>query len=525
MVFRAEERVWWKHGVLYQVYPRSFQDSDADGVGDLAGVERRLDHLSWLGIDGVWLNPVHPSPNRDWGYDVSDYTGVAAELGGLEALEGLIAAASARGIRVMLDLVPNHTSDRHPWFVDARRSRDAKHRNWYVWADPAPDGGPPNNWLSVFGGPAWTLDPASGQYYLHNFLSEQPDLNWWNNDVRDAFDGIVRAWFDRGIAGFRIDVAHAIVKDQLLRDDPRHGEADGMTREPRSVYSMHRPEVHDVLRRWRAIADGYDPPRVMIGETWARDLPDLARYYGEGDEVHLAFNFAFATAPFEAAPLREIVEATERALGADAWPLWTASNHDIGRLASRWASGDHARARCALFVLLFLRGTPVLYAGDEIGLEDVEIAPSQRLDEGSGGGGSTRDGGRTPMIWQPGPGHGFTQPGVEPWLPFGQGRTSVAEQRVDPRSVLSWCRDAIKLRAGHEDLMGGDQVLLESAEHVLAWRRGAGTTVAANLSPEPATVSMPDSEILLASDGVRPARSTSSAILPAWGCVVATTKR
>lgn len=521
----ADEWVWWKHGILYQVYPRSFQDSDADGVGDLAGIERRLDHLEWLGVDGIWLNPVHPSPNRDWGYDVSDYMGVAAELGGLEALERLVAAASARGIRVMLDLVPNHTSDLHPWFLDARRGRGAELRDRYVWADPSPGGGPPNNWQSAFGGSAWTFDASSGQYYLHSFLPEQPDLNWWNDDVRNAFDGILRAWFDRGIAGFRIDVAHAIVKDHLLRDDPQPGGDDRTAEEERVIYSMHRPEVHDVLRRWRAIADGYDPPRVMIGETWARGLSDLARYYGEGEELHLAFNFAFATASFEAPALREVVDATQRALGAEAWPLWTASNHDIGRLASRWASGDEARVRCALFVLLFLRGAPVLYAGDEIGLEDVEIATSRRLDEGSGVGGRTRDGGRTPMIWQPGPGHGFTQSGVEPWLPFGPGRNSVAEQRADPSSVLSWCKRLIEVRSGRDDLMRGDQMLLESRERVLAWRRGVGTTAAANLSPEAAWVSMPEREILLASDGVVNAPSSPRVELPPWGCVVATTKR
>src|SRR6187200_1815525 len=211
---------WWRHGVLYQVYPRSFQDSDGDGVGDLRGVIQRLDHLARLGIDGIWLNPISPSPNRDWGYDVSDYLDVASEYGGTDALRELVAAASDRDIRVLLDLVPNHTSDQHPWFVDARSGRQAEHRDWYVWADPADDGGPPNNWRSSFGGPAWTLDEASGQYYLHNFLPHQPDLNWWNEDVRLAFDDILRGWFDRGVAGFRIDVAHAIVKDRLLRDDP-----------------------------------------------------------------------------------------------------------------------------------------------------------------------------------------------------------------------------------------------------------------------------------------------------------------
>ena len=508
--------IWWKHGVLYQAYPRSFQDSDGDGVGDLDGVIRRLDHLAWLGVDGIWLNPIHPSPNRDWGYDVADYDDVAPELGGVGALERLVDAASSREIRVLLDLVPNHTSDRHLWFVDACRGRDAEHRDWYVWADPAPGGGPPNNWKSTFGGgPAWTLDEASGQYYLHNFLPWQPDLNWWNEDVRSAFDEILRGWFDRGVAGFRIDVAHAIIKDDQLRDDPPPVEGEAQI-----SFSMHRPEVHDVLRRWRAVADSYDPSRVLIGETWVRDLPELALYYAGGRELHMAFNFAFAMAPFEAPALREIVDATDRALGADAWPLWTASNHDIGRLATRWAGGDEGRARCALFVLLLLRGTPVLYAGDEIGLPDVEVAEDLRRDEGSGPGGRSRDEGRTPMIWEPGPGHGFTEPGVEPWLPFGDGRGSVADQRGDPRSILSWCRQVIELRRGRADLHAGNQDLLDADERVLAWKRGTNTTVAANLSDEPAMVSLPVGELAFASHGVRRVSTGPGVELPPWGCVV-----
>ncbi len=507
--------IWWKHGVLYQAYPRSFQDSDGDGVGDLDGVIRRLDHLEWLGVAGIWLNPVHPSPDRDWGYDVADYDDVAPVFGGVGALERLVDAASSRSIRVLLDLVPNHTSDRHPWFVDARGGRDAEHRDWYVWADPSPGGGHPNNWRSTFGGPAWSLDEASGQYYLHNFLPSQPDLNWWNEDVRNAFDAILRGWFDRGVAGFRIDVAHAIIKDDQLRDDPPPVEG-----ETPITFSMHRPEVHDVLRRWRAVADAYDPPRVLIGETWVRDLLELAHYYGEGRELHLAFNFAFAMAPFEAGALREIVDDTHRALGVEAWPLWTASNHDIGRLATRWARGDEVRARCALFVLLLLRGTPVLYAGDEIALPDVDVPEARRRDEGSGPDGRSRDEGRTPMIWEPRPGHGFTEPGVEPWLPFGAGRVSVSEQQGDTRSVLSWCREVIELRRGRADLHAGDQELLAGDDRVLAWRRGQDTMVAANLSDELATVPLPTGEIVLASDAVRRAATGIDVELPPWGCVV-----
>jgi len=511
--------MWWKNGVLYQVYPRSFQDSDGDGVGDLDGVAMRLDHLAWLGVDAIWLNPIHPSPNRDWGYDVSDYLDVAPELGGMPALDRLIAEASRREIRVILDLVPNHTSDRHPWFLDALTGPDAEHRAWYVWADPSPDGGPPNNWRSTFGGPAWTFDDSSDQYFLHNFLPQQPDLNWWNDEVRDEFDRILRFWFDRGVAGFRIDVAHAIVKDRELRDDPMAPPGIGApeSAEPPETFSMHRPEVHDVLRRWRRIADAYEPRRVLIGETWARSLPDLARYYGEGEELHLAFNFAFASAPFEAAALREVIEATEVALD-DAWPLWTASNHDIGRLATRWAGGDEARVRCALFVLLMLQGTPVLYAGDEIGLPEVEILDAQRRDEGVRADGRGRDGGRTPMPWTSDPGAGFTEPHVEPWLPLGESVTPVEDQRANIDSVLHWCRRLVRFRADLRGSRSGSQMLLDAPEGVLAWRLGSGPTLAANLGDRPLPVDIPG-RIVLASDPSREGHTLGSA-MNGWSCVI-----
>ena len=261
---------WWRDGVIYQIYPRSFQDSSGDGVGDLPGIISRLDYLQWLGVDAIWLNPITVSPDADFGYDVADYCNVQPVLGDLRAVDDLIRAAGERGIKVLLDIVPNHTSDRHPWFIDARSSRTSRHRDWYVWADPKPDGSRPNNWVSAFGGPAWTLDKTTGQYYLHNFLPEQPDLNWWNPEVRDAFDAIYRFWFDRGVAGFRIDVAHGIVKDRELRDnpiatkdDPPHVRVVGQ----RMIYNVERPEVHDVLRHWRRLADGYTPPRVLLGET------------------------------------------------------------------------------------------------------------------------------------------------------------------------------------------------------------------------------------------------------------------
>ncbi len=459
---------------MYQVYPRSFADSNGDGVGDLAGLIDRLDHLEWLGIDGIWLNPTMPSPNADWGYDVADYRGVHPELGTMADLDRLVAAGAARGIRILLDLVPNHTSDRHPWFVEARAGTAAR-RHWYVWADPMPDGSPPNDWVSVFDGPAWTLDETSGRYYLHQFLAEQPDLNWWNDEVRDAFDDILRFWFTRGIAGFRIDVAHAIVKDPDLRD------------------AGIQPGVHDVHRRWRALTDQEDPPRILLGETHIRELEQMVAFYGTGeDELHLAFNFPFVYADFEAEKLAAVVAGTERLLPPGAWPVWTGSNHDSGRFPTRWCGDDDARTRLALIALLTLRGTPVLYYGDELGMAEVELRPEQLRDpvglrrwpDDPG-----RDRARTPMQWSPADGAGFTEAGAEPWLPLGDHRArNVEDQRADTGSILSFCRGLIALRRRTPELRTGAYRELESPPGVWAWRRGEHITVALNMS---------DSEVVL----------------------------
>ena len=374
---------WWRDAVLYQVYPRSFADSNDDGVGDLRGITAHLDYVAGLGVDGVWLSPIHPSPNADWGYDVADYEGVHPDLGTLADLDALLAEADRLGLRVLLDLVPNHTSTAHPWFVDSRAARDAAHRDWYVWADPKPDGAAPNNWESSFLGPAWQSDESTGQSFLHHFLDEQADLNWWSPEVRDEFDRILRFWFDRGVAGFRIDVCHMIVKDLLLRDNPpATGEEHWMDRlgGQRSEYNACRPEVHDVLRRWRRVGDVYDPPRVFVGETNIFDLEKVASFYGADDELQLAFNFPFLFAPFEADALRTVVEEVEETLPARATPCWTMSNHDVSRYVTRWCENDPARARAALVLLLSLRGTAVLYYGDELAMPDTEVPPEELLD-------------------------------------------------------------------------------------------------------------------------------------------------
>jgi len=516
------EPSWWRDGVLYQIYPRSFADSDGDGIGDLKGITARLDHLAWLGVDGIWLNPTFPSPNDDWGYDVADYKGVHPDLGTLEDLDELVAAAGARGIRVLLDLVPNHTSDRHPWFQDALSGRDARHRDFYVWADPAPGGGPPNNWISNFGGPAWTWHEPTGQYFLTQFLPSQPDLNWWNEELREAIDDVLEFWFARGIAGFRIDVCHAIVKDRELRDDPLPGPGDHpqiVKRGLKQVYSMNRPELHDVLRRWRALAGGQDPERILVGETYVLSLDQLIPFYGNGqDELHLAFNFLFVHSDLDATQMRENVERVEAMLPPSSWPVWTGSNHDAKRFPTRWAGDDPARTRAGLLMLLALRGTPFLYYGDEIGMTDVPLDPHEALDpvaRRKDDPDENRDVCRTPMQWDASAGAGFTD-GGEPWLPIGDTSVNVADQRADPGSVLHLARDLIALRRERADLRGGAYETLPAPDGAWAWRRGEDTAAALNLSDAPVEIQL-EGRILIGTDRTRDGEPVDGALrLAPW---------
>ena len=525
----ADPDRWWHGGVFYQIYPRSFADSNGDGAGDIPGVISRLDYLAELGIAGIWLSPVTVSPDRDWGYDVADYRDVDPDFGSLDDLSTLVTEAGRRGIRILLDLVPNHTSDQHPWFVDARTGRDAVHRDWYVWADPAPGGGPPNNWVSVFGGSAWELDRSSGQYFLHNFELEQPDLNWWSDDVRSAFDDIVRYWWDKGIAGFRIDVCNMMIKDAELRDNPPATEDDPLDQQfmgVKAVYNTDRPEAHDILRRWRAIADSYEPPRLLIGETNVDKLPTLMEFYGNGhDELHGGFNFVFLNAALEAAALRAVVEEVEATLPPGAWPIWTGSNHDVSRLATRWAGGDPAKVRCALLILLTLRGTPFLYQGDEIGLTDGPIEQSDLRDavgirywpyyKG-------RDAARTPMPWSDAPGGGFTEAGVRTWLPMPDpAQCNVAAQQDDPDSVLAFTRRAIARRSGSDDLAIGPYRSLPSPGGTWAFERGAGTVVALNMSDAPQQFDGVAGTIVLATDRAREGSALRDGLtLAPWSGVV-----
>ena len=462
---------WWQRGAIYQIYPRSFADSGDDGVGDLRGVISRLDYLNdgterSLGVEAIWLSPFYPSPMADFGYDVADYRDVDPVFGSLADFDELVRQAHARGIRVVVDLVPNHTSDRHPWFLESRASRDSARRDWYVWRDPAPHGGPPNNWRSSFRavGPAWTLDQRTGQYYLHSFAREQPDLNWDVPAVERAMHEVMRFWLDRGVDGFRIDVVQKIAKDPLLRDD--------VPGEPARSEDWQET-IHQRLRGLRAVADEY-PGRMLVGEVSLPDLGRMVRYVAGGGRLHMAHNFAFLRTPWDAHAFRAGIDDFEALATPAAWPAWFLANHDHARVATRYGDGGHgpARARAVLLMLYALRGTPFLYQGEELGLPDAEIPPERIVDVDG------RDPRRTPMPWRPpseaGPGAGFS-PG-EPWLPVGDAaeRLAVSRQDGDPASTLSLARRLAWLRRGTPALRHGSQRTIDGGPDVLAWVREAG---------------------------------------------------
>jgi alpha-glucosidase len=517
---------WW-HGVLYHVYLRSFADSDGDGIGDLPGLISRLDHLAWLGVDGIWVSPVMPSPNDDFGYDVSDYCGVDPLYGSFDDVHTLVSEAGKRGMRILFDLVPNHSSDRHPWFVASRSSRSDPKREWYVWRDGKFDGSPPNNWIGNFFGPAWTKDERTGQYYLHSFLETQADLNWWNEAVREAFIDTLRFWFDRGIAGFRIDVVHKLVKDLDLRDNPPATASDSFIERAwgqREEFSANQPETHDVIREWRKIAESYRDPRVLLGETYVLDLERMASYYGNGDELNLAFNIPFLYSAFSPVAMRETIESTFAALPPDAFPVWNGGSHDISRFASRWCGGDERKIRVALMLLMTLRGTALLYYGDEIGMTDGPVTADNALDPLARRGpvaSAGRDPARTPMQWSAGPGAGFTTSAI-PWLPLGDHASrNVDDERADPRSVLNLCRELIALRRTTPDLASGDMAFVGAPAGVLAWRRGSRTLVALNMSDEAASLDGVVGTILMATAGSRDGEMVRGALrLAPWEGVV-----
>lgn len=450
---------WWTGAVGYEIYVRSFADSTGNGIGDLPGIRGRLDHLAALGVEVIWLTPFYPSPQADHGYDVADYLDVDATFGTLDDLMGLIDAAHDLGLRVVIDLVPNHTSDQHPWFVDARSGPDARHRAFYVWKDPAPDGGPPNNWVSHFGGPAWSLDAASGQYFMHLFLPEQPDLNWANPAVHDAFEQILTTWFDRGVDGVRIDVAHSLVEDPAFRDNPELEQPIPPAASTQlifarfsHIYDLDQDGVLEIYRSWRAIADRHDA--VLLGEVYVLEPDRLSRYL-TGDGLHAGFCFAALTVPWGAAEIRRTLMAHVDASGSGlAWPL---SSHDDPHAATRFGGGALGAKRSLAYLTLLcgLPGVPFLYQGDELGLDDGVLDASVAQDPIAtrNPGAPGRDPVRTPMVWEPGPGFGFTT--GDPWLPFGENRRdhhTAAVQTGDPSSHLERTRRLLEVRRGLQAL-------------------------------------------------------------------------
>jgi alpha-glucosidase len=515
---------WWQSAVIYQIYPRSFQDSNGDGVGDLAGILRRLDYLAWLGLDAIWLSPIYPSPMADFGYDVADFTGIDPLFGSLADFDALVAAAHGRGIRVILDYVPNHSSDRHPWFLEARSSRRSAKRDWYIWRDPGADGGPPNNWLSEFGGPSWTFDPGTGQYYLHSYLKEQPDLNWRHPALKAAMEDVLRFWLDRGVDGFRLDALHHVIKDALFRDNPanpnfRPGMAPHQVLE--RLYTVDRPEVHEVIADLRRIVDGYGE-RVLIGEIHL-PLAQLTRYYGVGGEgLQLPFNFSLLKASsWTPASLKALIAAYEAALPAGAWPNWVLGNHDSPRVATRLGP---SLARLAALLLLTLRGTPTLYYGDELGMEDVAIPPDQVQDpfeKNVPGLGLGRDPGRTPMRWSAEPQAGFTT--GTPWLPIGGNlaERNVKAEAAEPGSMLSLHRRLIALRKAQPALMFGSYSGIDTDPRCLGFlREAAGDRLLVLLNFSDAPCRIPQKgRLLLSTEAERPMAEIDE-LRPAEGVVL-----
>lgn len=467
-------------GVIYQVYPRSFRDADGDGVGDLAGIRAGLDHLAWLGVDAVWSSPLYRSPMADFGYDVADHCDVDPVFGTLDDLDALIADAAGRDIAVWLDFVPNHTSDQHRWFTAARTSRDDPHRDWYVWRDPAPDGGPPNNWKRHFAdAPAWTFDDATGQYYLHHFLPQQPDVNWDTPGLRDAQLDVLRFWMERGVRGFRADVVHLIGQDRSYPDDP-----PGIEHHDGRGDFHHHPSTREHLRAIRRVLDEYGA--VVVGESYLEQPEALLAHVGD-DVQHLSFVFHLLTAPWDAREwARRIREVEDVFEPAGAWPSWALGNHDRPRLATRL--GSEARARVAATVQLTLRGVPCIFQGDELGLEDAVVPDDRVVDPGG------RDGCRAPIPWTTDRSAGWGEPAWLPLPPDAAAR-SVATQQADPASTAHLYRRLLAVRRARPALVLGAQRILDAddglPEGVLGVERQVGEDVlrtVAEMSGRPATL-------------------------------------
>lgn len=527
----GHSQAWWKTAVFYQIYPRSFMDSNGDGVGDLEGIRQKLDYLVRLGIDAIWISPIYPSPMADFGYDVSNYCDIHPMFGNMNDFDRLLEETHQRGLKIILDWVPNHTSDEHPWFAESRQSRDNPRRDWYIWKDPKTDGSPPNNWESFFGGSAWEWDEVTGQYYLHQFLEKQPDLNWRNPDVRKAMYDTLRFWLEKGVDGFRMDVIHHLMKHPDFPDNPYLTDTQGRKYQPH-YYDIGQPEIHDRLREIRQVINAYPGERVMIGETWFETPQELIPYYGKDlDELHLPFNFTLIPLPWEAKRFKHAIKNYYACLPKGATPNFVLGNHDQHRLASRLGKENH---RSAALLLLTLQGSPTLYYGDELGMVDGIITPERYQDpvmvrkpDTSEG----RDPERTPMQWDSSPNAGFSPASVETWLPVNPDyqEVNVNQQESDPNSTLHFYRRVLALRRSEKALIDGEFTLINNApEDVLIYTRSSETQkflVAINFSAHNRTVELPHSlireELILSTLPVTgKSNSTSLALRPHEGLIV-----
>jgi len=469
-----QEFLWWRDGIIYQIYPRSFADSNNDGIGDLQGIISKLDYLQALGIDAIWLSPVFPSPDVDFGYDVADYKDIDPKFGTMKDFENLVKQAKKRHIHIIMDLVLNHTSDQHEWFLESKKSKTNPYHNWYIWEDPKPNGDPPNNWQAIFGGSAWEYDPDLDQYYYHMFYKEQPDVNWRNPEVRAAMLDVFRFWLKKGVDGFRLDVFNAYFKDPDFKDNPPKFGIRAFDRQ-KHINDISQPEMYPLLNEIRAILDKHKQA-YAVGETFLADTEQTASYCGE-DKLHAAFNFEFAENRWH--PKRFLNSALKwyGTLSKSAWPNNFLSNHDMTRAASRYCLGeDDRRAKVAAAMLLTLKGTPFIYYGEEIGLRDIPIRKKADVKDPIGklfwplykG----RDGCRAPMQWTSEINAGFSE--TDPWLPVNSDfpERNVVRQVSDPNSLLNFYKRIIEIRKSEPALQRGDFTpLIEDPRHILAYRR------------------------------------------------------
>lgn len=467
---------WWKHGVIYQIYPLSFQDSTGSGMGDFQGIIQRLDYIADLGVDAIWMSPFYPSPMADFGYDVADYTGVDSMFGNMSTFDRLLAEIHKRNLKLLIDFVPNHSSDEHPWFVESKKSKDNPKRDWYIWRDPKKDGSPPNNWVSMFGGPAWTLDKTTGQYHLHSFLNKQPDLNWRNPELKKAMFDAMRFWLDKGVDGFRLDAVPMIAKHPDLPDNPPNDTPNAQdeysSTSLKRVYSEYYENLHPLYEEFRKVIDAYDGERLLVGEVWGPLDVWVSNYGKEGNGVHMPHNFRLINIEWKADIVQKTVDELEDALPKFAWPNYVLANHDVLRLASRIGQ---EQARVAAVMLLTLRGTPTMYYGDELGLPNGDIPLGKERDPAANPDSFVtinRDVARTPMQWSANPFAGFTR-AKQPWLPVSLDykTRNVAVLNERPRSILSLYKRLLRVRKQSQALQIGSYAAIETPADVYAYIR------------------------------------------------------